>query len=1000
MASDYDQIRADNIREYGEGTRHLAFLNQLYADRTHFVYELLQNAEDARASRVFFRLHDDRLEVMHNGRLFDDRDVRGICGVVAGTKGDDLTQIGKFGIGFKSVYAYTTKPEVHCGDEHFRIESYVRPHRAESRVAGEGWTTLFILPFDKPGLARRKVSTQISDRLCDLGVRTLLFLRRIEEISYELPDGAWGTYLREERPRDRARQVTLIGQSDAGTEDEEWLLFERLARLPEKAQRVRVEVAFRLERDPKTEIEAIKRISSAPLVVFFPTEKDTRLGFLIQGPYRTTPARDNVPADDPSNRTLIAETAALVCESTKSLKTMGLASISLLEALPIRRDEFPEWGMFTPIADAVRDLLKHEALLPTDTGSHVSAQNARLASAAWLREILREAQLGQLYGSQGTLRWVSGEVTQRARPDLWRYLRDHLGIEELTPVSFARKADEAFYAAQTDEWLMRYYGLLNEQRALWRNSDYLGVAGPLRHQPILRLQDGSHVAPFDENDHPRAYLASDEDLHTSLPVVKLALTRDEGAARFLTALGIPKLDKVAEVIERILPKYQSEVSIDEHLRDMDRILQAYQTDSRKGQGKLQERLESTPFVLVEAWDRGHERFCLPAEAYFRSSELEIYYQGNEEIGFASDRYTKAMREMLKALGVSSAVRVHREAPNSQGFVIIADMHSWHQRAVGGFDPGIRVEGLEHAIANPTVDKSAFIWNSIARPHSACIAGTVQTSTKQNYQNSRSETRVSSFGQTLRESRWLPRKDGSFAKPSELVLDDLLASFERNQQLAIQLGMESDVLTQLAAEAGLDPQLLALAKQHAIEFRAWATKLSAQDTKPAFPVRASADPDRRQARLDDEYAVAARREYEIRERSVRASRGTVDPHGYLRSNYTNEKEQLICQICKDVMPFRKRTGEYYFEAVEVLPGHLLPHEEEEQFLALCPVCAAMYWEFVKKDEAALERFRSAVLTAQNCEIPVELGDLYTSVRFVEKHFLDLKTILTSEDEDPL
>ncbi len=46
MPSDYDQIRAENLQEYGHGTRHLAFLGTLYPDRTHFLFELLQNAED------------------------------------------------------------------------------------------------------------------------------------------------------------------------------------------------------------------------------------------------------------------------------------------------------------------------------------------------------------------------------------------------------------------------------------------------------------------------------------------------------------------------------------------------------------------------------------------------------------------------------------------------------------------------------------------------------------------------------------------------------------------------------------------------------------------------------------------------------------------------------------------------------------------------------------------------------------------------------------------
>ena len=93
-----------------------------------------------------------------------------------------------------------------------------------------------------------------------------------------------------------------------------------------------------------------------------------------------------------------------------------------------------------------------------------------------------------------------------------------------------------------------------------------------------------------------------------------------------------------------------------------------------------------------------------------------------------------------------------------------------------------------------------------------------------------------------------------------------------------------------------------------------------------------------------------------------------------------------------MPFRKRDGEYYFEAVEALNGDHLSKEHEAQFLALCPLCAAMYTEFVKRDPAAMERVENALLAAQEPEIPLELGDFSTSLRFVDVHFLDLKTIL--------
>src|SRR4029077_14839938 len=133
--------------------------------RTHFIFELLQNAEDALARRtrwvgsrsVRFHLTERALRVSHFGRPFDDPDVRGICGIDESTK--DLTAIGRFGIGFKSVYAFTDRPEGHSGDEDFAIESYVWPC-AVSSIARDADETVFVLPFkpDDP-----KAETEIAE---------------------------------------------------------------------------------------------------------------------------------------------------------------------------------------------------------------------------------------------------------------------------------------------------------------------------------------------------------------------------------------------------------------------------------------------------------------------------------------------------------------------------------------------------------------------------------------------------------------------------------------------------------------------------------------------------------------------------------------------------------------------------------------------------------------------------------------------------------------------
>src|SRR6202050_3817058 len=136
VPTDYDEIRAENISRYGWDTAVLELLGQLYSDRAHFIFELIQNAEDAGATELTFELFGDRLEVRHDGRPFTTADVRGIGGLGQGTKAGDLTQIGKFGIGFKSVYAYTSTPLVVSGEERFEIRQIDRPYSVRPATDG------------------------------------------------------------------------------------------------------------------------------------------------------------------------------------------------------------------------------------------------------------------------------------------------------------------------------------------------------------------------------------------------------------------------------------------------------------------------------------------------------------------------------------------------------------------------------------------------------------------------------------------------------------------------------------------------------------------------------------------------------------------------------------------------------------------------------------------------------------------------------------------------
>ena len=86
-------------REWVEVTRKNGFregitdlLAHQYSEKTHFIFELLQNAEDAKASEVKFLVENERLVFSHNGELlFTDENVKSITSIGQSSKRTDYT---------------------------------------------------------------------------------------------------------------------------------------------------------------------------------------------------------------------------------------------------------------------------------------------------------------------------------------------------------------------------------------------------------------------------------------------------------------------------------------------------------------------------------------------------------------------------------------------------------------------------------------------------------------------------------------------------------------------------------------------------------------------------------------------------------------------------------------------------------------------------------------------------------------------------------------------
>lgn len=1029
MPSDYALIHQENIREYGEGTRHLDFLQRLYADRTHFILELLQNAEDARASYVNFTLHPDRLVLEHDGRPFDDADVRGICGIDASTKPGDLTSIGRFGIGFKSVYAYTLSPEVYSGSEHFRIRHYVRPEPADQPLDLADGLTRFVFPFDRNDVPPQRAHDEISRGLNGLNPVVLLFLRHVRMLTVT---GDGGIVI-ERVERDAASPAVelLVRQGDRVIKHQYWQVFRRdldHIGLPRR----RVEVAFkRTGPGPDAPVE---RISHAPLVVYFPTDKPSGLGFLLQAPLRTTPARDNIPEDDRDNVRIVSEAAQLMVDALEELRRNDQLGLDVFDVLPIRSVDFPEGSLLRPLFDVLRDAVRTRPLVPVaGPMRHAPATKLRLARGAVLRDLLTPEQLGALAGVAEPLQWQPERLTRDRNRDLWDYLRDEVDVDEVDPEWVVERLTGEFLEAAEDSWLIRFYRLLDQNPALWRKGHGRWYpSGRARLLPIIRLEDGYHVVPFGPDDRPHAYLPGPNP--SSFPTVRRAIAADQDAREFLKKLGLSEPDAVVEVIENVLPRYRTtpvQIDDEQHDADLAAIDRAMRTAGKERRSELVEALRKTAFLKCRRAAGTTYSFQTPSVAYWPDPELEHYFLPSPYGYFPHERYER-YRQLLSELRVSTQVRVRYRGVNAQGHVVLRSNWGDHARGLHGFDPELHIVGLDEALTHPDERRSAYVWNRLLLPYAQRLRGTVESSTQLTYSNSRRTEEQSKALQIAVAHAWLPSQHGRFVEPSNLSLDDLSDEFSPSQALADAFGMVSSAMAQVSAQLDLpvevlhflaqSPEAVADVKRRWLSQREepgdgeftdgpvltpeeYAAALQETFDKPGsdevsgkdLPV-SSGDvhvPGIRRQRVREDISEDLANEPAPRDRFRVLGRKVWDGKNPAVRQFLLEQYNGRCQICSTTFP--KRDGTPYFEVL-----YLVSHtaatwiDRTGNTLCLCPTCTSKFLHGQVDAKDLLEqilRWRSGVEGGSDNALRIRLCGLPVVIIYTEKHLLELQELAT-------
>ncbi len=824
VASNYEAICGENRESYGtKGAQKSGKLAAgLYDDRTHFIFELLQNAEDALGRRgdwygsrkVAFTLNATRLTLSHFGKPFDEADVRSVCDIAESTKNE--SSIGRFGLGFKSVYTVTDLPEIHSGDEDFAIENYVFPKRI-ARLALTAGETQIILPL-KP--TDTSAAQDITAGFRHLGPRALLFLRHIDEINWSVEGGASGFYMRNspETLGPNVKRITVIGNEDDRPEvDQNWLVFHRDVFSAEQQMVGRVEIAFSLVavKDAPGRWTVLP-LAKSPLVVFFPTVVESHLGFLVQGPYRTTPSRDNIPPGEQWNQHLVKETSSLLLEAMRWMRDKAMLDVSALRCLPLDREKFPQDSRFAPMFEAVQQAFREEALLPTFDGGYISADQAKLARTQELRELFSPEQVAALFDSE-VAAWLSGDITQDKTPEIRQYLMDELEISEIRPEKLVPSLTRLFLEAQPDDWVLRFYEFLSGQGKT--------VRPHLSTVPLIRLDDGTHVVSH-ENGEAKAFLPS--AIATGFPTVRSAVCATSEALAFLSSLRLTEPDPVDDVIRNILPKYrQDEVNVDDdtYAGDIERICAAFSTDSASQKEKLRTALRETSFVMVVDAGDGKGYASKPGNIYIATDRLKQLFAGVDSVLIVDDSYDclrgENVRELLESCG---ALRYPRplESPN----VLSRDEKLELRRQTGyettsgtndrvtdwllqGFDGLIKL--LPKLPVEQRAERGRLLWESLGdleeRRGRSIFDGSYTWS---HYGERKTPPFPAAFLRRLNKAAWVLDSNDELVPPSLVVFDTL--KWKANPFLLTKIAFKPPIIDQLAKEAGIDPAALDLLRK--------------------------------------------------------------------------------------------------------------------------------------------------------------------------------------------
>lgn len=1036
-------VTANQKNRFEKGLESL--LSKMYPGKAHFIYELLQNSEDAGATCVKFGLSDSALAYEHNGpKLFSFSDVEAITGIGISTKQDDLTQIGKFGVGFKAVYDYTDSPEIHSNGYDFKIENMVIPVTESVLKVTDTTKTIFKFPFDTVKKDKTTSMKEIAAGLNALDDRTLLFLKNIQRIEFKFKDrclntlqSAYGEALFGnqtgviERIQLSNNLVRIKTTNTVGKiRESDWLIFSETKQIETSDKRTincPIGIAFATGQNQEGQ-KVIIPCEPGQVFVYFPAEKETsNLKFHIHAPFSSTVARDSIH-DDPDNDILKQALVDLFAASLPQIRDLGYLDASFLKILPNSSTDLPKF--YSEFKERILEEFLENSYIPCIDGTYERATSVIRGAIKYSRCFTND-DIAYLYSDLQIRRWMISPSFNE--PEMERFVKD-LNIMEYNTKTllndiqsdfFGRKRAkyEEIIANKSDQWLIDFYLLLEDDA---RENE---LKRALSYAAIVRVVDigniNRHVEPalafFPPNESSKS--------NNEVSFVKSEIwnlpneTKKDRIRKFLMNIGVKEYSEL-NLIQYELDKQDTVVDASTHYQFIGRCIKflknnptqlsifrfkrvlshSWHDESRVALSSSDQLVLDTPYK-----ETGLAALCSinnlypVSEGYLMHPEiiLEDFVEFAEKIGVQ----TKLVVEETSTFSRCNMKELYR------GYEQKRDTS---KKISKDYILKFLEEYLDRKL---TIQTSLLIWDAL-------IAAPVEAGQAKYSPNSKDpvNTAPSTIVSILKNRAWIPDKDGRFSKPEQVKISELHPKFSPDYSngllKAINFGKLEEIQTadyqeksefakvigfQNFEEAEEIVTVINALKNYGVtditEFLHKTLSNYESEYSQPFPEKAVKNPERREEKLSEAIEASPEKKFEKRERSVQVNKSIIDARTWLKTQYMNDNGEMICQICQNPMPFDKRDGQPYFESVEIFTKELINKEFEAAHIALCPVCSAKYLEYIKQDETAMEFLQHSILQAKQGvqTIPIKLDQKTkgASIRFVESHLFDLKQFLQKE-----